>query len=133
MTSSSASSVSLTSLLNSLHSHLQQQTQLLPTLHAQLGLPTNSLADELLALEKELTSCVERQIDLRRKQVDEWVDRCMQIEEQCGKYTIALGSHNKVAGGSIGELRKEHVLPKRFEALSEHQERLRQVRLSSFR
>jgi hypothetical protein len=127
MASSSSSSVSLTSLLNSLHSHLQQQTQLLPTLHTQLGLPTNSLADELLALEKELTSCVERQIDLRRKQVDEWLNRCTQVEDECGKYAKALGTHNKVAGSGIGEFRKEQVLPKRFEALSEHQERLRQV------
>lgn len=121
------STVSLTSLLNSLHSHLQQQTQLLPTLHAQLGLPATGLADELLALEKELTSCVERQIDLRRKQVDEWHEKCTRVEADCSNYIKALGTNIKVAGTSIGELRKEHILPKRFEGLSEHQERLRQV------
>jgi Ase1/PRC1/MAP65 family protein len=123
----SQSSVSLTSLLNSLHSHLQQQTQLLPTLHAQLGLPPTGLADELLALEQELTSCVERQINLRRKQVDEWLEKCTQIENECNNYTKALGTHLKVTGNGIGELRKEPVLPKRFEAFSAHQERLRQV------
>lgn len=131
--SSLPSSVSLTSLLNSLHSHLQQQTQLLPTLHAQLGLPPTGLADELLALEKELTSCVERQIDLRRSQVDEWIDKCTQVEVDCANYTKALGAHIKVAGTGIAELRKEHVLPRRFEGLSEHQERLRQVGFGHFR
>jgi protein regulator of cytokinesis 1 len=119
--------MSLTSLLNSLHSHLQQQTQLLPTLHAQLGLPSTGLADELLALEQELTACVERQIDLRRKQVDGWMEKCNQVEIECTKYTKSLGAHVKSTGTGIGELRKEHVLPRRFEALSEHQERLRQV------
>ena len=119
--------MSLTSLLNSLHSHLQQQTQLLPALHSQLGLPHTSLADELSALEEELTACVERQIDLRRKQVDEWMEKCVVVENDCTRYSKALGGHIKVAGSGIGELRKEHILPKRYDALTEHQERLRQV------
>ena len=119
--------MSLTSLLNSLHSHLQQQTQLLPALHSQLGLPHTSLADELSALEEELTACVERQIDLRRKQVDEWMENCVVVENDCSRYSKALGGHIKVAGSGIGELRKEHILPKRYDALTEHQERLRQV------
>jgi len=126
-TMESTAPVSLTSLLNSLHSHLQQQTQLLPALHSQLGLPHTSLADELSALEQELTACVERQIDLRRKQVDEWMEKCAAVESDCGRYSKALGGHIKVAGSGIGELRKEHVLPKRYDALAEHQERLRQV------
>jgi len=119
--------VSLTSLLNSLHSHLQQQTQLLPALHSQLGLPHTSLADELSALEQELTTCVERQIDLRRKQVDQWMEKCALVENDCARYSKALGGHIKVTGSGIGELRKEHVLPRRYDALAEHQERLRQV------
>lgn len=123
----STAPVSLTSLLNSLHSHLQQQTQLLPALHSQLGLPPTSLADELSALEQELTACVERQIDLRRKQVDQWMQKCSVVENDCGRYSKALGGHIKVTGSGVGELRKEHVLPKRYDALSEHQERLRQV------
>ena len=123
----STAPVSLTSLLNSLHSHLQQQTQLLPALHSQLGLPHTSLADELSALEAELTVCVERQIDLRRKQVDEWMGKCVVVENDCARYSKALGGHIKVVGSGIGELRKEHVLPKRYDALTEHQERLRQV------
>ncbi|THH09818.1 hypothetical protein EW146_g8570, partial [Bondarzewia mesenterica] len=67
-----SSSPSITSLLDSLHTHLQSQTQLLPTLHAQLGLPPTALADELSALQQTLTQCVEDQIDGRRKQVNEW-------------------------------------------------------------
>lgn len=123
----STAPVSLTSLLNSLHSHLQQQTQLLPALHSQLGLPHTSLADELSALEQELTACVERQIDLRRRQVDEWVQKCSVVENDCARYSKALGGHIKVTGSGIGDLKKEHVLPKRYDTLAEHQERLRQV------
>ena len=119
--------VSLTSLLNSLHSRLQQQTQLLPALRSQLGLPHASLADELSALERELTAYVERQIDLRDKQVDEWMEKCVVVESDCTRYSKALGGHIKVAGSGIGELRKEHVLPIRYDTLAEHQERLRQV------
>ena len=128
----STAPVSLTSLLNSLHSHLQQQTQLLPALHSQLGLPPTSLADELSALEEELTACVERQIDLRRKQVDEWMERCVVVENDCTRYSKALGGYIKVAGSGIGELRKEHILPKRYDALTEHQERLRQVSMPAY-
>lgn len=50
------------------------------------------------------------------------------VENDCTRYSKALGGHIKVAGSGIGELRKEHVLPKRYDALAEHQERLRQVR-----
>ena len=121
---------SITSLLNALHSHLQSQTQLLPTLHNQLGLPQTALADDLTALQKQLAECVESQIDHRRKQVDEWMGRCDSVERECLRYSKALGSHAKATGSSLGEIRKEQVLPKRFEMVSEYQEKLRQVRLS---
>lgn len=120
----------ITSLLNSLHSHLQSQTQLLPTLHNQLGLPQTALADDLSALQKQLAECVESQIELRRKQVDEWMGRCDAVERECVRYTKALGGHVKTTGSNVGEVRKEQVLPKRFEMITVHQEKLRQVRLS---
>ena len=120
-------STTITSLLNSLHTHLQSQTQLLPTLHAQLGLPPTALHDELSALQQQLTQCIESQIDLRRKQVDEWMEKCSVVEEDCLRYGNALGSHLKSSGPSVGEIRKEQVLPRRFELISEHQEKLRQV------
>ncbi|KAI0313957.1 microtubule associated protein-domain-containing protein [Amylostereum chailletii] len=122
-----SSQPSITSLLNSLHSHLQSQTQLLPTLHAQLGLPPTALADELSALQQSLTQCVEDQIDGRRRQVEEWMTRCSAVEEECQSYGIALGSNVKGAGNTVGELRKEHVLPRRYEMLTELQEKLRQL------
>ena len=55
------------------------------------------------------------------------MERCVVVENDCVRYSKALGGHIKVAGSGIGELRKEHVLPKRYDALTEHQERLRQV------
>ena len=123
-------STTITSLLNSLHTHLQSQTQLLPTLHAQLGLPPTALTDELTTLQQQLTQCIESQIDLRRKQVDEWMGRCAEVESQCIRYGNALGGHVKATGGSVGEIRKEQVLPRRFEIISEYQEKLRQVRIT---
>lgn len=120
-------SVALTSLLNSLHTHLQSQTQLLPTLHAQLGLPTTAIEDELTALQQQLAECVEARVDVRRKQVDEWMGRCDEVERVCVRYCAALGAHVKVAGSSVGERRKEMVLPRRYQMVSEYQEKLRQV------
>lgn len=121
-------STTITSLLNSLHTHLQSQTQLLPTLHHQLGLSATALADDLSTLQKELTECMERQIDTRRREVDQWMTKCEEVEKQCISYANALGGNGKASGSSVGEIRKEQVLPKRFERITEHQERLRQVR-----
>lgn len=122
-----ATLTTITTLLDSLHTHLQSQTQLLPTLHNQLGLPQTALADDLAALQKQLAECVESQIDHRRKQVDEWMGRCDAIERECVRYSKALGGHAKATGNSVGEIRKEQVLPKRFEMISEYQEKMRQV------
>ena len=76
--------------------------------------------------------CVERQIDLRRKQVDEWMEKCSVVENDCARYSKALGGHIKVTGSGIGELRKEHILPKRYDTLAERQERLRQVSIMTY-
>lgn len=123
----SSTATALTSLLNSLHTHLQSQTQLLPALHAQLGLPPSALEEELKSLQKELLHSVEVQVDKRRKEVEKWMERCEDIENHCVRYTRALGGNIKATGSSIGELRKEQALPKRFELISEFQEKLRQV------
>ncbi|KAI0055291.1 hypothetical protein BV25DRAFT_1895369 [Artomyces pyxidatus] len=122
-----ASSLSITSLLNSLHTHLQSQTQLLPTLHAQLGLPPTALADELSTLQNKLTQCIEDQIDGRRKQVHGWVARCEEVEEECHRYGVALGSSVNLGAGTVGELKKEQVVPRRYEMLTALQEKLRQL------
>ena len=117
----------ITSLLNSLQSHLQSQTQLLPTLHTQLGLPPTALTDELSTLQKQLTECIESQVEVRRKQVDEWMSRCDEVEGRCIRYGKALGGHAKATGSSVGEIRKEQVLPRRFDMIKEFQEKMRQV------
>ncbi|CCM01779.1 uncharacterized protein FIBRA_03846 [Fibroporia radiculosa] len=120
-------STTITSLLNSLHTRLQSQTQLLPTLHIQLGLPPTALADELSALQQQLAQCIENQIELRQKQVSEWMHRCDSVEDECLKYGKALGGHVKATGTSVGEIRKEQVLPRRFQNATEYQEKLRQL------
>jgi protein regulator of cytokinesis 1 len=110
-----------------LHSHLQSQTQLLPTLHLQLGLPPNALEDELKTLEQQLLQSVESQVNNRRKEVEKWLEKCEIVEKECISYVKALGSNAKSSGSSVGELRGEQVLPKRYELVSDLQERLRQV------
>jgi protein regulator of cytokinesis 1 len=122
------SPLTLTTLLNTLHTHLQSQTQLLPTLHVQLGLPPSALEDELKNLQQQLMRSVEAQIDLRRKEVENWMEKCETIESECVNYAKALGGNVKATGTSLGELRKEKVLPVRYEMVTEYQEKLRQVR-----
>ncbi|KAJ6551359.1 microtubule associated protein-domain-containing protein [Mycena capillaripes] len=114
---SMGSPLTLTTLLNSLHTHLQSQTQLLPTLHAQLGLPPSALEDELKTLQQQLMRSVEAQIDLRRKEVEIWMEKCESIEAE--EYQ---GYRQQPR-----ELRKEKVLPLRYEMVTEYQEKLRQL------
>ncbi|THH04962.1 hypothetical protein EW145_g5143 [Phellinidium pouzarii] len=116
--------LTISTLLNSLHTHLQTQTQLLPTLHAQLGLPQSALTDELSALHQRLAACVEQQIELRREEVDKWMKKCDAVERDCLKYTKALGAHTKGISASVGELHKQQVLPVRHEMLGQHREKL---------
>ncbi|RDB26715.1 Anaphase spindle elongation protein 1 [Hypsizygus marmoreus] len=122
-----STSLLLTSLLNSLHTHLQSQTQLLPTLHAQLGLPATALEDELKTLQQQLMDSVESQIEKRRKEVNQWMEKCEAVENTCLRYSKALGGNIKATGSTVGELRKEMVLPKRYEMVTGHQEKLRQL------
>jgi protein regulator of cytokinesis 1 len=120
-------SLALTALLDFLHTHLQSQTQLLPTLHAQLGLPSSALEDELTTLQQQLADCVDTQINLRRTQVDDWTAKCEAVEKECERYCSALGTHVKTAGPSLSEMRKEKTLPKRYQLVTDYQEKLRQV------
>ncbi|EIN04705.1 hypothetical protein PUNSTDRAFT_122740 [Punctularia strigosozonata HHB-11173 SS5] len=120
----------ITSLLNSLHTHLQSQTQLLPPLHAQLGLPASALADDLTSLQQELARCIESQIERRRKEVHEWERKCEEVENDCKRYERALGGHAKAIAGKGLDLeawRKEAVLPQRYQMGSQYQEKLRQL------
>ncbi|XP_006456028.1 hypothetical protein AGABI2DRAFT_188106 [Agaricus bisporus var. bisporus H97] len=119
--------MALTALLNSLHTHLQTQTQLLPTLHAQLGLPPNTLEEDLIVLQEQLIKGVEGQIEARRKEVEEWMSKCDVVENECIRYAKALGPNFKSTGESVGELRKESILPRRYELGTELQEKSRQL------
>ena len=120
--------LTIPALLNALHTHLQTQTQLLPTLHAQLGLPPSAIADELQALQHHLTETVEAQVQKRRNEVDEWMKKCDELERECSRYSKALGGHIKSIGATIGELRKQQVLPVRFEMVSQFRDKVDQVR-----
>ncbi|KAG8221510.1 microtubule associated protein-domain-containing protein [Butyriboletus roseoflavus] len=122
----SSSSLALSTLLSTLHTHLNAQTQLLPQLHSQLGLPATALEDELQELQHNLTRAVESQIDVRKKQVEEWETKCEEVEIGCSRYAHALGTNAKVAG-SLNDIKSEKVLPRRHERALEYQERLRQV------
>ncbi|KAJ6466840.1 microtubule associated protein-domain-containing protein [Mycena sanguinolenta] len=127
MSLGSGSPLTLTTLLNTLHTHLHSQTQLLPQLHGQLGLPPSALEDELKNLQQQLMRSVETQIDLRRREVENWMEKCEAIEAECVHYTKALGGNIKATGNSLGELRKEKVLPVRYDMVTEYQEKLRQL------
>lgn len=70
---------------------------------------------------------VEGQIESRQKEVEVWLQKCDGVELECVKYSKALGGNIKATGTSVGELRKEAVLPRRFEMVTEYQERLRQA------
>ncbi|KZW01124.1 hypothetical protein EXIGLDRAFT_603456 [Exidia glandulosa HHB12029] len=120
-----ATSTSAQALLNSLQTQISNQLTQLPTLHAQLGLPSSALSDELEALRRALVATVEGQVDRRRVEVDEWMGRCDAVDKECGKLGRALGSYAKSAVGvTTGELKKVQVLPKRHEQLQAHQEKL---------
>jgi|ERR1700722_384375 len=117
----------LTSLLNTLHTHLQTQTQLLPSLHSQLGLPSTAIEDELRTLQEQLIQGVDARVDARRKEVDEWTEKCQDVERECILHANALGGNVKGTGSNVSDLRKEPVLPRRYASLSEYREKLRQV------
>ncbi|EGN94424.1 hypothetical protein SERLA73DRAFT_163026 [Serpula lacrymans var. lacrymans S7.3] len=107
----------------------ESMTRLLPTLHVQLGLPPTALEDELQTLQHTLTRAVESQIEIRRKQVDEWYAKCDGVESECMRYSRALGTNAQVAGSvaALGDLKGEKVLPNRYQRAMEYQEKLRQM------
>ncbi|KAH8109431.1 microtubule associated protein-domain-containing protein [Phellopilus nigrolimitatus] len=53
--------------------------------------------------------------------------KCDVVERDCLKYTKALGGHIKTISASVGELRKQQVLPVRHEMLNQHQDKLDQL------
>ncbi|KIJ49148.1 hypothetical protein M422DRAFT_161626 [Sphaerobolus stellatus SS14] len=114
-------------LLSSLHSHLTTQTSLIPALHAQLGLPETALREEISQLHAALVATVDQKIDERRREVEEWMDKCAALESECLKYNKALGAHAKGIAISVGELRRNQVLPKRFQDLIVYRDKISQL------
>jgi protein regulator of cytokinesis 1 len=55
------------------------------------------------------------------------MENCEAVETVCIRYTKALGGNIKATGTSLGELRKEQSLPRRYELVTEFQEKLRQT------
>ncbi|KAF9022408.1 hypothetical protein BDZ89DRAFT_1137357 [Hymenopellis radicata] len=89
---------SITEFLDSLHSHLQAQSHLLPSLHDQLGLPVSALEEDLAAIKQILIDSVEAQIESRRQQVEMWMAKCEAVEQKCIVYSKFLGGHIKNTG-----------------------------------
>lgn len=56
------------------------------------------------------------------------MERCDGVQNACVRYGRALGGHVKATGSCVGEIGREGVLPRRFEMITEYQEKLRQVR-----
>lgn len=96
------------SLVTSLHQHLDRHTNLLPALHAQLGLPQSALQQELQHLQETLLKVVDGQLVARQKDVDDWMQKCEGIERDCIEMVKCVGSHLKNVP-SVGELRKMQV------------------------
>lgn len=95
-------------LLDSLHEHLQQQTDLLPALHAQLGLAPSALAADLEHLRAVLAENVDAQVQRRRSEVNEWQETCEKVEKDCIKLAKCLGGHGRSIP-SVAEYRKNAV------------------------
>ena len=103
--SSSRKSLTPESLVSVLIPHISQQTSLLPTLHAQLGLQPSALEADLTSLREALLKTVEDCVENRRKEINEWAARCESVESRCKRLETALGRRN----GSIGEVKKQNV------------------------
>ena len=95
-------------LLDSLVDHLQSQADLLPSLHAQLGLPPHALAADLDRLRTLLAETVEAQIQQRHSEVNQWLERCEKVERDCSMLAKCLGASAKTSPSFI-ELRKVTV------------------------
>ncbi|KAF8987032.1 hypothetical protein BDZ89DRAFT_1055538 [Hymenopellis radicata] len=87
---------SITEFLNSLHSHLQAQSHLLPSLHDQLGLPVSALEEELAAIKQILIDSVEAQIESRRQ-------KSKFVPYQAGELST-LSSHLHAMARVLGEI-----------------------------
>ncbi|KAG1838148.1 hypothetical protein DFJ58DRAFT_733982 [Suillus subalutaceus] len=111
---SSSSSLTLSTLLSILQTHLNAQTRLLPTLHVQLGLPQTAPEDELQTLQHTLNKAIESRIEENAR---EWSLVVLGVRE--------CWAHAEVAG-SLSDLKAEKVSPRRYESATTRR-KLRQI------
>jgi Ase1/PRC1/MAP65 family protein len=103
--SSSRKSLTPESLVSVLVPHISQQTLLLPTLHAQLGLPPSALESDLTALREALLKTVEDCVNNRKKEITQWEAKCEGVEARCRRLENAMGRR----AASLAELKKQTV------------------------
>jgi Ase1/PRC1/MAP65 family protein len=115
--------MSVSAMLETLQTQIQTRTAELPTLYAQIGRPSTALTDELNSLQKRLIDCVDEVVGGRRKEVQEWVEKCDAVEEQIQALLNAIGAGNIKGESDI----VDKVLPKRLKQLWSQRERLQQL------
>lgn len=103
--STGRSSLTPESLVSALLPHISKQTLLLPTLHAQLGLPPSALESDLSALREALLQTVETCVSNRQKEIDAWEEKCEIVERRCRRLETALGRR----ASSLGGVKKQTV------------------------
>ncbi|PVF98682.1 hypothetical protein CPB86DRAFT_814523 [Serendipita vermifera] len=121
--SSSRKSLTPESLVSVLVPHISQQTLLLPTLHAQLGLPPSALESDLADLREALLKTVEDCVSNRKKEITQWEAKCEGVEARCRRLENAMGRR----AASLAELKKQTVYPVRHEQLSAQEDKLNQL------
>lgn len=97
------------SVVQDLLPHLTLQTTLLPTVHAQLGLPSSALEQDLRTLRDALFKTIEDCVRARQQEVQEWADRCSGLEETCMQLANTIGANAKAVGTAVSELRQQTV------------------------
>lgn len=103
--SSSRKSLTPESLVSVLIPHISEQTLLLPDLHQQLGLPPSALESDLSALREALLKTVEDCVNNRKREIDQWNERCESVEARCRRLENALGRR----AASLAELKRVNV------------------------
>ncbi len=104
-TATSSSAITPETVVSTLLPHLTKQTSKLPTLHAQLGLPTSALESDLRALRDALLKTIEDCVHTRQKEIQDWADRCDGVEDACLRLSRALGAK----AASFAEIKKQTV------------------------
>ncbi|KAG1813548.1 uncharacterized protein BJ212DRAFT_397221 [Suillus subaureus] len=85
------------------------------------GLPQTAPEDELQTLQHTLIKAIKSQIEVRRKQVEDWIGKC-EGGSGCARYSKALATYAEVAGW-FSDLKAEKVSPRRYESAIVYQQK----------